>query len=198
MLSTSALAVDKYRVAVAELQISDAIPASQAKRVKDSSLMADIENAIRNGRKFELLTRRQETLTAIREEQKFATSELAAGDAATTGLLANAQALVQVEVLNFSYGRSSKKIPNLDNKYKVSDYCSIELSVQIVDTERGSVLASFPIKASSSSGSSITNGVGRAGGSVLDRTLQSAAAKLVNQMSDTIHWSLEMMRICEN
>ncbi len=147
--SVNAEVLAKYGIAVSDLIVSDLVPAKQAELVKNSSLIADIENAIRNGRKFELLTRRSAALEAIRKEQEFASSEYAAGDAAATGNISNAQSLVQVEVLQFNFGRSSSKVPNIQNKFKVNDYCSIELSVQIIDTERGAVVASFPIKASS-------------------------------------------------
>ena len=138
-------AVQKYRVAVSDLVISPGVPEKQASIVRNSSLIADIENAIRNGRKFELLTRRGAAMQAIRQEQEFAKSGLAAADAAAEGQMSNAQSLVQVEVTQFSFGRSSSRVPNTE-KYRVSDYCRIELSVQIIDTSRGSVSASFPIK----------------------------------------------------
>lgn len=176
----------KYRVAVSDLVLSDSLSAKAAERAKESSLIADIENAIRNGRKFELLTRRGSAMKAIRTEQEFAKSGLAAGDAAVEGQLANAESLVQVEVLRFDFGRSAQKIPNLDGKYRVSDYANVELSVQIIDTTRGVVTGSFPIKASTNTGTSIANGIGSASQSVLDKTLEKAAASLANSLSDTI------------
>lgn len=176
----------KYRVAVSNLIISDSIPQKQQEIVKNSSLIADVENAIRNGRKFELLTRRAAQLKAIREEQQFAKSELSAGDAAKEGELSNAQSLVQIEVLDFNFGRSASKVPNISNKYRVQDAARIEISVQIIDTSKGSVVASFPIKASSSGGSFIANGVGGASKAVLDKVLENAAGQLANQLSDTV------------
>lgn len=184
--STYAEEFQKHRVAVSDLVMSDLIAKNQAKILQSSSLIADIENAIRNGRKFELLTRRQSAMEAIRKEQEFAKSDLAAGDAAAEGLMSNAQSLVQVEALQFSFYRSSSRIPNIANKYNVSDHCAIELSVQIIDTERASVLASFPIKASTSTGSHISNSVGVASRSVLDQTLEKAAGLLANMLADTI------------
>lgn len=176
----------KYRVAVSNLIVSDSIPEKQQEIVKKSSLIADVENAIRNGRKFELLTRRESHLKAIREEQKFAKSDLAAGDAAHEGKFSNAQSLVQIEVLDFNFGRSASKVPNISNKYRVQDAARIELSVQIIDTSKGSVVASFPIKVSGSGGSFIANGVGGASKAVLDKVLENAAGQLANQLSDTV------------
>lgn len=176
----------KFRVAVSKLIVSDAIPPAQQEIVKKSSLIADIENAIRNGRKFELLTRRASHLAAIREEQQFAKSDLTAGDAAQEGELQNAQALVQVEVLDFNFSRGASKVPNIANKYRISDNARIELDVQITDTAKGVVTASFPVKASTSGASMIANGVGAPAQAVLDQTLEKAAASLANQLSDTV------------
>ena len=177
--------VQKYRVAVSDLVISPGVPEKQATIVRNSSLIADVENAIRNGRKFELLTRRGAAMEAIRKEQEFAKSGLAAADAAEEGQMANAQSLVQVEVTQFSFGRSSSRVPNTE-KYRVSDHCRLELSVQIIDTSRGSVTAAFPIKVSTSSGSSMANKVGAANSVIMDQALEKAAGVLANMLSDTI------------
>lgn len=186
-VSSSALAQDaKYRVAVSDLIVSEAIPAKQQEIVRKSSLISDVENAIRNGRKFELLTRRAAHLQAIRKEQEFAQSDLAAGDAANKGEFSNAQSLVQIEVLDFNFGRSASKVPNISNKYKVQDGARIELSVQIIDTSKGTVVASFPIKASNFGGSFIANGVGSPSRAVLDKTFETVAGQLANQLSDTV------------
>lgn len=179
-------ALAKYRVSVADLAISDAISSKNAKIIAESSLIDDIENAIRNGRKFELLTRRADALAEIRKEQEFAKSGLAAGDAAQEGQLSNAQSIVKVKVESFSFGRSATKIPNIDGKYKVSDSASISLNVQIIDTTKGTVTGAFPIKASTSSGTSVQNGIGSASRAILDKTLTKAAGDLANQLSDTI------------
>lgn len=186
----------KYRVAVSDLVISENIPAKQADLLKHSSLISDIENAIRNGRKFELLTRRVSSMEAIRKEQEFAQSDLAAGNAAQEGQMANAQALIQVTVVQFNFGRTARKVPNTE-KYRVSDHCSIEVSVQIIDTERGSIQASFPIKASSSTGSSIANSVGGASPHLLDSTLEKAAGSLANQLADTI-FPIQVLAVKDN
>ena len=184
--STGAQAADKWRVAVAELQLSEALSASAAKTVQQSSLRTDIEDAIRNGRKFEVVTRNAAKMKAIRDEQKFAQSGLAAGDAAATGQLSNAQSLVLVEVQNFSFGRSSSKVPNIENKYRISDYASIELNVQILDTSKGTMTGSFNVEAKASSGTRVANSVGAPSRDILDKALDRAAADLANQLSDTI------------
>lgn len=184
--SVMAETLAKYRVSVADLAVSDAVPAQSRDVVMKSSLIDTIENAIRNGRKFELVTRRADALAEIRKEQEFAKSGLAAGDAAEEGRLSNAQSVIKVKVESFSFGRSATKIPNIDGKYKVSDSASIALNVQILDTTKGTVTGAFPVKGSASTGTSIRNGVGAASRSVLDKAIEQAAASLANQLSDTI------------
>ena len=179
-------ALAKYRVSVADLSVSDALSAQSRKTVMESSLIDSIENAIRNGRKFELVTRRADALAEIRKEQEFAKSGLAAGDAAAEGQLSNAQSVVKVKVESFAFGRQATKIPNLEGKYKVSDSASLSLSVQIIDTTKGTVTVSFPVKASASSGTSIRDGVGGASRAVLDNAIERAAGSLANQLSDTV------------
>ena len=188
LLCGQALAAEeaKFRVAVGDLVLSPALNTNAAKTVSESSLMADVENALRNGRKFEVLTRRASALAAIRKEQQLAASDLAAGDAAESGQISNAQAIVNVEVLTFTFGRSSSRVPNIPNKFTVSDHCGIELSVQIIDTRTASILASFPIKESTSSGSAVVNSVGGASRGILDKTLEKAAGALANKVADAI------------
>lgn len=185
-LGANAQALAKWRVAVADLQISETLSSTLAKTVQESSLRTDIEDAIRNGRKFEVVTRNAAKLNAIRNEQKFAKSGLAAADAAAEGKLSNAQSLVIVEVQDFSFGRSSSKVPNIESKYRISDHAAIDLNVQIVDTTKGTVTGSFNVSASASSGTRISNSVGSANRKVLDKVLARVAADLANQLSDTI------------
>lgn len=184
--SALAEALAKYRVSVADLAVSDSLSASAKKTVLESSLLDQIENAIRSGRKFELLSRRADVLAEVRKEQEFAKSGLAAGDAAEEGQLSNAQSVVRVKVESFSFGRNATKIPNIEGKYKVSDSASLTLSVQIIDTTRGAVTSSFPVKASASSGTTVRNGVGGASRAILDQAIERAAGSVANQLSDTI------------
>ena len=184
--AANAQAPEKYRVAVSDLVLSKSLSSAAAEKAVKSSLIADIENAIRNGRKFDLLTRRGSALQAIRTEQEFAKSGLAANDAAAEGQLANAQSLVQVEVLRFDTNHSAVAVPNLENKYRVSDSAVVELSVQIIDTTRGVVTGAFPIKASTSTAQKVANGKGGFSSVVLDQAIEKAAAQLANSLSDTI------------
>lgn len=176
----------KYRVAVGELIIGPNVSKSQAKLVKESTLFSDIENSIRNTRKFEVLTRRKTHMEAIIKEQEFAQSSMAAGDGAQTGMMKSAQSLINVDVLKFYFGRSAKPVPNMENKWHVSDYCTIELSVQIIDTQTGSINSSFPVTASTGSGTFMSSSRYGASPSIMNKTLEKASVSLTNKFVDTV------------
>lgn len=178
--------VAKYRVAVSDLIVNDSISSTAKKTIVQSSLLTDIENAIRNGRKFELVTRRMDKLQAIRKEQQFAKSGLAANNAAAEGQFDNAQSLVVVEVQDFQFRRNASKVPNIENKYRISDIASIELNVQIIDSSKGSVTGSFSVEGRASSATRVSNGVGSPSQDILNKALDRVAASLANQLSDTI------------
>lgn len=185
-LPANAEALEKYRVAITDLVLSPSLSASAAKTVSQSSLRSDMEAGVRNSRKFDVVSRNTATLNAIRAEQQFAKSGLAAGDAAQEGQLSNAQSIVQVEVQNFSFGRSAKKVPNIDNKYRVSDYASIELGVTIVDTTTGKITGAFNVKGNASSPTVVANSVGSASRTILNKALDRAVGSFVDQLTDTI------------
>ena len=176
----------KYRVAISDLIVSPNVSSKQAEIVKKSSLITDIENAFRNTRKFEVLTRRASHMEALIKEQEFAKSEYAAGDAAQTGKMKSAQSLINVEVLSFAFGRSATAVPNLEGKWHVSDYCSIELSVQIIDTQTGTINAAFPVKTSSGSGKYMSNSRYGSSTTILNKTLEKASVILTNEFSNTV------------
>ena len=91
-----------------------------------------------------------------------------------------------MEVQNFSFGRSAKKVPNIDNKYRVSDYASIELGVKIVDTTTGQITGAFNVKGKASSPTVVANSVGSASRTILDKALERAVGSFVDQLTDTI------------
>ena len=143
-----ALAVDKPKVAIKEAAIGDAVPASARKHLKLDKLLAEMEASLQANRKFEVLSRNQATLSAVRDEQKFANSSLTAGNAANEGALLNADYLVIPTVQDFVFYRSAKPVPNLVDKYVRSDSGRLEINAQILDSTTGSIRSTFYMKAS--------------------------------------------------
>ena len=85
-------------------------------------------------RKFKVVTRNKASMEAILDEQKFADSEVAAGDSAESGNMQNADYLILPEVYRFAFYASTNKVPNLQNKYFRRDHGTLEINTQIVDT----------------------------------------------------------------
>ena len=74
-------------------------------------MLDEMEAAVQKNRKFTLVSRKQEVLQELREEQEFANSEFAAGNAANTGQLKNANFLILPTVQDFK-----TPVPVLDPK----------------------------------------------------------------------------------
>lgn len=177
---------DKYRVALSELVVSNAVSAKNTQIILDSSLIKEIENAIRNSRKFEVLTRDSNVMAKIRTEQEFAQGDLANDDgAAREGGFKTAQSLIIVEVNDFKLGHSAKKMPRVD-KYEVSDSASLFLTVQLIDTTTGSVNTSFIVKATSSTGTKISNSAGGTNMGLLPGLITKASEQVAVKLFDAI------------
>ncbi len=186
-LATSpAVGHEKFRIAVGGLIISPALTEKQEKAIRNSSLLSNIETALRGERKFEVLARRAELLEPTLEEQDSAKSGFFAGNAAAEGRLDNAQALVMVEVTRFSFGRSAEPVPNT-RKHFIRDSCSLALTAQIIDTTSGAILGAFPVKESASSAERIVNSVGSASPAIMDKVLEKAAAAVGNAVTETVY-----------
>lgn len=145
-----AVAAGKPRVAIKTPKLGDEVGTSYAARhhLDLGLLTADLEASIRATRKFDVVSRQQDVMKDIREEQQLSESDAFAGDAAASGALANANFLILPTVQRFSFYRSAKPVPNLDNKYKVTDAGLIHITAQLVDTSSGQVLTTFDMTSS--------------------------------------------------
>ncbi len=154
----------------------------------DSSiLVSEMESAIRNTRKFEVVSRREDVLALIRKEQQFAKSGLAKANAAKEGQLENANYIVIPVVQDFKFYRISKPIPNISHKYLVKDVGVLQVNAQIVDTTTGQIKASFDLKSSFSTKPRVSN---RKGGSpsrvYFTKMAKDISAQLVNKLIDMV------------
>ncbi len=180
-------AEDKYRVAVSDLVIGKSVSSTNAKIIQNSELLKEIENAIRNSRKFELLSRDSNVLAKIRTEQNFANGELTEKDGAVEeGKIKTAQSLIIVEVTNFSLGHNAKKMPRVE-KYEVSDSANIKLTVQLVDTTSGSINISFPVEASASTPVRVSNSTSGNPSSLVPGIIKKLSEQITTKMFDAIY-----------
>ena len=90
-----AQSIEKPRIAINRtFVVVKNISKNTLKHLNLSQLLAEMEASLRATRKFEVLTRQKVILKMIRDEQKFAASDFAKGNAAQEGQLENVSYLV--------------------------------------------------------------------------------------------------------
>lgn len=184
---TSPEALQKPRVAVKAALIGEGVKKNLLRYLNLQTILAEMEASLKATRKFEVLTRQRATLSAIREEQEFAKSDLAKGDAAREGLLENANFLIIPTVQDFRFYRSTKPVPNISNKYVQRDAGMLEINAQILDTESGHVKTTFYSKSSFRTKDKVVNTKGGTPSSVhFTRMAKRVAAQMADQLVDTV------------
>lgn len=144
-------------VAVKEPKVGEKVGESVRRYLNIERLWAELEASFRATRKLRVLSRDQEVIADIREEQQFAQSDLAKGDAAATGELGNANYLILPKVQDFKFYRSVKPLPNFDSKYTRQDSGLLQLTAQMVNTTTGQVETNFDLSAKFATSSQIVN-----------------------------------------
>lgn len=172
---------EKPTVAFKQAKISESISNSVAKQLDLDTLLAEMEASFLSTRKFNVVSRKKNTMEAIREEQQFAQSDLSAGDAAESGQLKNADYLILTEIQRFSFSTKTNKVPNLQSKFFRSDSGSLELNVQVVDTKSGQISATFSLKDGFSTADQMVN---RSGGTPDKKNFIQMAKGISAKMAD--------------
>ena len=148
---------DLPAVAVKEPKVGEKVSKYARRHLNIERLWAELESSFRATRKLRVLSRDKDVIADIREEQQFAESDLARGDAAATGEMSNAHYLVLPKVQDFKFYRSAKPLPNFDSKYRRSDSGMLQLTVQMVDTSSGQVKATFDLSSRFATKAQIVN-----------------------------------------
>ena len=189
LTSQSVLAgMEQPGVAIKEPRVGEKISKYSRKHLNLELLWAELESSFRNTRKFRVLSRNKEVMADIREEQQFAESDLAKGDAATSGAMSNANYLILPKVQNFKFYRSSKLLPNFDDKYRRQDSGLIHLTAQMVDTVTGQVVSTFDLKSSFSTKSKIVNSKGGVPNNLhFTKMAKAVSAELADQFVDAVY-----------
>lgn len=158
LLAPLALAQDDQpAVAIKEPKVGEKVSKYARRHLNIERLWAELESSFRATRKLRVLSRDKEVIADLREEQQFAQSDLAKGDAAETGEMSNAHYLVLPKVQDFKFYRSAKALPNFDSKYRRSDSGLLQLTVQMVDTSSGQVQATFDLSSRFATKAQIVN-----------------------------------------
>lgn len=187
-LPQSVLAAEQPAVAIKEPKVGEKVSKYAIKHLNLELLWAEMESSFRNTRKFRVLSRNKEVIKELREEQQFAESDMAKGDAAASGNMSNANYLVLPKVQNFKFYRSSKLLPNFDEKYRRQDSGLIHLTAQMVDTVSGQVVSTFDLKSSFSTKSQIVNSKGGVPNNVhFTKMAKSVSAQLADQFVDAVY-----------
>ncbi len=169
-------------VAIKAPAIGDGISKHLTKIIDLNQIRAEMEASFRATRKFRVLSRDKATLKAVLDEQNFAQSDLAQGDAASKGELNNANYLIIPTVMDFKFYRSHKALPNFDSKYKRRDSGLLSISAQMLDTSSGQIVTTFFLKSTFATKTSIVNNrSGRPSSVYFTKMAKNVSATLASQ-----------------
>lgn len=175
-------------VAIKKPLVGEGVAGAQMKHLNLTTLWTEMENSFRDTRKFRVLSRNKTALKALIEEQEFAASDSAKGDAAETGQFSNANYLILSTVQDFKFYRKHTPIPNFDDKYKRIDVGLLQVSAQMIDTTSGQIMTTFSLKTSFSTDPQVVNGRKGSPNSVnFTGMAKNIAAKLADQFVDTLY-----------
>jgi len=169
-------------VAIKAPAIGDGVSKNLRKLLDINQIRAEMEASFRATRKFRVLSRDKATLKAVLDEQNFAQSDLAKGDAASKGELNNANYLIIPTVIDFKFYRSHKALPNFDSKFKRRDSGLLSISAQMLDSSSGQIVTTFFLKSTFATKSSVVNSrSGRPSSVYFTKMAKGVSAKLASQ-----------------
>jgi hypothetical protein len=178
---------DKPRVAIKMPKVGEGISAYASRYLNLSTILAEMERSLQQTRKFEVLSRQGAVLDDIREEQQFAASDLAKGNAAESGGIENANFLILPTVQDFKFSRSSTPVPNLDSKWFRIDSGLLEIQAQVIDTTTGGIKSTFYLKSKFATNRQVVNSKGGAPSSQqFTNMAQKVSAQMADQLVDTV------------
>jgi hypothetical protein len=175
-------------VAIKAPKVGEKVPQYALRHLNAELLWAEMESAFRATRKFRVVSRNTDVMQEIRDEQKFAQSDLAKGDAATTGEMANAHYLILPKVQNFKFYRSVTALPNFDSKYRRQDSGLLHISAQMVDTTSGQVVSTFDLKSTFATAKQVVNSRGGSPNNIhFTKMAKDVSAQLADQFVDAVY-----------
>lgn len=178
---------EKPRVAAKMPVVGEGVSKSAREYLNLTTLLAEMEASLQATRKFEVLSREKSSLLAVREEQKFAKSDLTKGNAAREGALENADYLIIPTVQGFVFSRSVSSVPNLADKYIQKDSGRLEINAQVLDTSTGAIKTTFYMKADFATEGKVVNSSGGQPSSVYFTNMaKKVSAQMADQLVDTV------------
>lgn len=175
-------------VAIKKPLVGEGVKSSVIKDLNLDTLWSEMESSFRATRKFRVLSRNKAAMAAIREEQEFAASAFAKGDAAATGQFDNANYLILSTVQDFKFYRHHTALPNFDDKYKRYDVGMLQVSAQMMDTSTGQIVTTFYMKNSFSTEPTVVNGrKGRPNSVHFTSMVKKVSGSLADQFIDYLY-----------
>ena len=169
-------------VAIKEPTVGDTVNKSLIKRLDTNIIRSEMESSFRATRKFRVLSRDKNTMKAILDEQNFANSDLAKGDAASSGNMNNANYLILPIIQDFKFHRTHKPLPNFDNKFKRKDWGVLVVDAQMLDSTSGQIVTTFSLKKTFATKESIVNSdTGSPSSIYFSKMAKGIAAQLASQ-----------------
>lgn len=169
-------------VAIKDPIVGEGVSRNLKKLLDINQIRSEMEASFRATRKFRVLSREKATLNALLDEQNFAQSDFAKGDAAAKGELSNANYLIIPTVIDFVFYRSHKALPNFDSKFRRTDSGRLVVSAQMLDTASGQIVTTFSLKSTFATKETIVNSQGGRPSSVyFTKMAKGVAAKLASQ-----------------
>ena len=178
---------EKPRVAIKSPAIGESVSKYAQKYLDQPKLLAEMEASLQATRKFRDLSRNKAMLSAVRDEQDFAKSDLTKGNAAKEGMLENADYLVIPTVQDFVFYRSAKPVPNMASKYIRRDSGRLEINAQVLDTSTGAIKTTFYMKSSFATKDQVVNTKSGAPSKThFTRMAKKVSAQMADQLVDTV------------
>jgi hypothetical protein len=169
-------------VAIKEPVIGDTVNQRLIKRLDTDIIRSEMENSFRATRKFRVLSRDKQSLKAVLDEQDFANSDLAKGDAASSGNMNNANYLILPTVQDFKFYRKHTALPNFDSKFRRKDWGVLVVNAQMIDSTSGQIVTTFFLKKTFATKEAIVNANTGAPSSIyFSKMAKGVAAQLANQ-----------------
>jgi hypothetical protein len=157
-----------------------------------------LEEALRATRRFRLYERNDDVRKAVLEEQDFARSERAAGNAAEFGKLKNVAYIVQPFISSFRLAASFDEIAGLPGKYRRTDSGALGVVFKVLDTTTGEIKYQLTSEASFSRAAGVQDGQsGRPGYEAWKQLVDDVSQKGGDTIADTI-WPVKVVRYEQN
>ena len=175
-------------VAMDDIIVSDAVPSGARTHLDKTLLLGELIGAVQGTNKFIVVSRQEKVLKSVREEQAFAKTSAAAGDAAFSEQMTNAKYKLIPEVVQFTYYSHITPVPNLPGKYNCSDHGNLIVKVSVAETTTAQTPRTYSLETSFNTPSRvISQSKGSPSITHFTSMAKTLGAKLADELIDFIY-----------